>query len=110
MANVNFFFVLKTGSWQGCVMSSLLYSLFTNDCVSHHASVQLIKYADDTSVEGLIENSDESVYRQHVDFLVSWCGRNNLKLSTLKTKGDDHRLLEGKKSPVTQLLIAIVCP
>ena len=34
--------VLNTGAPQGCVLSPLLYSLFTNDCVSHHESVILI--------------------------------------------------------------------
>ena len=59
--------VLSTGALQGCVPLPLLYSLFTNDSVSHHASVQLIKFADNTTVEGLIKNSDESQYRQKVD-------------------------------------------
>ena len=77
--------VLCTGAPQGCVLSPVLYSLFTNDCVSHHASVQLIKFVDDTTVEGLIENSDKSAYRQEVGCLLSRCGRNNLELNTSKT-------------------------
>ena len=47
--------ILNTGVPQGCVLSPLLYSLFTNDCVSNHASVQLIIFADDTIAEGLIK-------------------------------------------------------
>ena len=54
--------------------------------LSHHSSVQLIKLADDTTVEQLIEDSDKSSYRQEVDRLVSWCGNNNLDLNTSKTK------------------------
>ena len=78
--------VLNTGVPQGCVLSLLLYSFFTNDCISHHSSVQLIKFADDTTAERLIENSDESSYHQEVDRLLSWCGNNNLELNTSKTK------------------------
>ena len=48
--------ILNTGTPQGRVLSPLLYSLFTNDCVSHHSSVQLVKFADDTTFEGLVTN------------------------------------------------------
>ena len=36
----------------------LLYSLFTHDCVAMHASNSIIKFADDTTVVGLITNND----------------------------------------------------
>ena len=96
--------VLKTGAPQGCVLSTLLYSLFTNDCISNHSSVQLIKFADDTTVEELIENSVESSYRQEVDRLVSCCGNNNLERNTSKTK---EMIIDFRKekSPVVSLLI-----
>ena len=48
--------ILNTGTPQGRVLSPLLYSLFTNDCVFHHSSVQLVKFADDTTFEGLVMN------------------------------------------------------
>ena len=35
---------------QGCVISPLLYSLFTHDCVAKHDSNIIIKFADDTTV------------------------------------------------------------
>lgn len=57
-----------------------------NDCVSDHASVQVIKYADDATVESLIDNSDESAYRKETDCLVSWCGNSNLELNASKKK------------------------
>ena len=46
--------------WQGCVLSSLLYSLFTHDCVAKHNSNTIIKFADDTTVVGLIVDNDEA--------------------------------------------------
>lgn len=52
--------VLNTGAPQGCVLSPLLYSQFTNDCVSTHDSVKMCKFADDTTLAGLITNADES--------------------------------------------------
>ena len=77
---------LNVGTPQGCVLSPSLYSLFTNDCVSNEDSVKVIKFADDTTLEGLIEDNDESMYRDEVRRLEQWCGDNNLELNVEKTK------------------------
>uniref|UniRef100_A0AAV2LVJ1 Piezo non-specific cation channel R-Ras-binding domain-containing protein n=1 Tax=Knipowitschia caucasica TaxID=637954 RepID=A0AAV2LVJ1_KNICA len=54
-------------------------------CGTSHDSVKLIKFADDTTLIGLISNNDESAYRREVDRLVSWCSGNNLELNAQKT-------------------------
>ena len=46
----------------------------------------MIKFSDDTTLEGLIHNSDESAYRGEVERLAGWCSENDLELNVSKTK------------------------
>ena len=44
--NTSYTLTLNTEAPQGCVLSPLLYSLFTHDCVAKHDSNTIIKFAD----------------------------------------------------------------
>lgn len=78
--------VTNTGAPQGCVLSPVLFTIYTADCRTADASNLQIKFADDTSLTGLLRDSDEAKYRQAVGDLVDWCDRNFLELNVAKTE------------------------
>jgi len=63
-----------------------------NDCTSTDPSVKLLKFSDDTTLIGLIQNGDESAYRQEV---------NDLELNTLKTV---EMIVDFRRNPPPPLL------
>ncbi|KAI3366297.1 hypothetical protein L3Q82_009765, partial [Scortum barcoo] len=63
---------VNTGTTQGCVLSLVLYSLFTHDCVTSNKDNTILKFADDTTIIGLISGGDETAYRREVASLVKW--------------------------------------
>ncbi len=77
--------IISTGDSQECVLPTAHHPLYY-DCTSGDLSVKILKFADDTTVAGLIQvTSDKSAYRQEAEQLALWCGQNNLELNTLKT-------------------------
>ena len=92
----------NTGAPQECVLSPLLYFLFTHDCVAKHDSNTIIKFSDDTTVVGLITDNDETAYREEVRDLAMWCQDNNLSLNVIKTKEMivDYRKRRTEHAPI----------
>lgn len=67
--------VLNSGEPQGCVLSSVLFSLYTNEMQIRNSTCQLYKYAGDMVLVGLLQQSDtesESVYFLQIGELTKW--------------------------------------
>ena len=94
--------ILNTGAHQGFMLSPLLYSLFTHDCISRHDSNTIITFANDTTVVGLISGNDETAYREEVRDLTVWCQDNNLSFNVIKTNEMivDYRKRRTEHAPI----------
>jgi hypothetical protein len=76
--------------------------MFTHDCMARHDFNTIIKFADDTTVVGLITDNVETVYREEVRELAMWCHDNNLSLNVIKTKKMivDYRKRRTEHTPI----------
>ena len=68
------------------MLSPFLYTLFTHDCMARHDSNTIIKFADDTTVVGLVTDNNETAYREEVRDLARWCQNNNVSFNVTMTK------------------------
>ncbi|KAK3544379.1 hypothetical protein QTP86_010142 [Hemibagrus guttatus] len=87
---------LNTGAPQGCVLSPLLFTLLTHDCAAMHSSNHIIKFADDTTMVGLISKNE-------VQRLTAWCKDNNnlsLNMEITKEMVVDFRRAQSDHSPL----------
>jgi hypothetical protein len=84
------------------VLSPLLYSLFTHDCTVRHDSNTITKFADDTTVLGLVTDNNETAYREVIRDLTVWCKDNNLALNVIKTEEMivDYRKRRTEHTPI----------
>ena len=79
--------ITNTGTPQGCCLSPLLFSIYTNRITSNLSNVTVIKYADDTCIIGCIANqSDLCTYFEEINRIAKQCNDLNLLLNPTKTQ------------------------
>lgn len=82
--------VLNTGVPQGCDLSPLLFSVYTNEMTVCSSIVQVFKYADEMALVGLFLKDNathEDAYFSQVTVLHDWCQASKKDYSgELRTK------------------------
>ena len=73
------------GPPQGTVISPALYSIYTDSCRSSSSNINIIKFADDTAIQGLLKSIIQS-YFDEINTFCKWCKDHFLQLNVSKTK------------------------
>ena len=75
----------STGSPQGCVLSPLLFLLYTNECQSKYAHHHSVKFVDDSVIVSFLNNDDPDHGPVVSDF-TDWCKASFLAINVSQTK------------------------
>ena len=79
--------ILNTGVPQGCVLSPILFSIYTNEITCSINGFKLFKYADDLAlVAKMTDESTLSKYTQYINEMALWFKESSLQLNISKTK------------------------
>lgn len=78
VGNTSSTITVNTGTPQVCVLGPLLFTLLTYSCTMYSLNIQFLKFADDTTMVGLISGRDLTNYMCKVCHLAVWCRDNNL--------------------------------
>ncbi len=78
---------ISTGAPQGCVSSPVLFTIYTNDCISSYPGNYVFKFSDDTAILSLLyKDADPSSYFNEVQSFVQWCDDHHLTINVKKTE------------------------
>ena len=93
---------MNTGEPQGCVLSPILFSIYTNEILPNTTTLTLVKFADDMALVARLKDEQSlSSYFNFIGHLTSWFDESYLKLNVKKTK---ERFIEEHRARDTSLL------
>ena len=79
--------VLSTGCPQGCCLSPILFSIYTDFMKCNTNFTFLLKFADGMALVGLLKEEESlSSYFEQANMLIKWCEDSFLHLNVKKTK------------------------
>ena len=78
--------VTSTGSPQGCVLSPILFSIYTDQIRSQSENIKIIKFADDTLVLELLHQHQGSELQNTINNIYQWCQNHDHLINAGKSK------------------------
>ena len=78
-------------------------SFLRHECNAIHSTNTIVKFADDTTIVGLITDDEEACYLEEFKHLTEWCLKNNLVLH--QDKGNPHGHHGSRKTTHSPLYI-----
>ena len=77
--------MLNTGAPQGCVLSPILFSIYTKEIMSNTTTLTLIEFADNMALVARLKDGQSlSGYFNFIGHLISWFDESYLKLNVKK--------------------------